>query len=134
MRLSHNNAIFFLQGDDSKAFQIMAKYRIGGVEQMKIRYKVYNLLFLIFVLTILFSGCDKSPTTSNSGLITSKNIEECIEPNNPFNDDGGHDAGFNWAMENGRDCNGNSDSFNEGCEEYHRQLNQYNECIAKKNR
>jgi len=101
---------------------------------MKIRYKVYNLLFFVFVLAILFFGCDKGATSSNSEVITSKNIKECIEPNNPYNDGGGHDAGFNWAMENGGDCNGNSDSFNEGCEEYHRQLNQYDECIAKNNR
>ena len=101
---------------------------------MTIRYKMYNLLFLASVLTIIFCGCDnKGSTSSNSGL-TSKNSEECIEPNNPYNDGGGHDAGFNWAMENGGDCNGNSDSFNDGCEEYHRQMNQYNECIAKNNR
>jgi hypothetical protein len=59
---------------------------------------------------ILFCGCNKN---------SSKNVEECIEPRNPYNDGGGHVAGFNWAMENGGACNGNSDSFNEGCEEYH---------------
>lgn len=84
---------------------------------------------MLLVLIMFFSGCDKGETGYDSGSTTS----ECIQPNNPYNDGGGHDAGFNWAMENGGGCNGNSDSFNEGCEEYHRQLNQYNECINNKN-
>lgn len=97
---------------------------------MKTRYKVYILFFLAIALTILFSSCDRGAKSYESEGTTS----ECIEPNNPYNDGGGHDAGFNWAMENGGDCDGKSDSFNEGCEEYYRQLNKYNECIAKKNR
>lgn len=99
---------------------------------MTTRFKVSNLLFVFFVLAILFCGCEKGSSSSDSGTVTSKNIQACIQPHNPYNDGGGHDAGFNWAMENGGSCDGNSDSFNEGCEEYHRQLNQYNECIANK--
>ena len=53
-----------------------------------------------------------------------------MTPQNPYNDGGGHNAGFNWAMENGGDCDGNSESFNEGCEEYFRQLYDYNTCVA----
>jgi hypothetical protein len=34
----------------------------------------------------------------------------------------GHEAGYEWAQQNGitnpGDCNGNSQSFNEGCESY----------------
>ena len=101
---------------------------------MTMKYKVYSLVFLIFALVIIFPGCDKDPKNPDSQAITSKNIEESIQPHNPYNDGGGHDAGFNWAMENGGGCNGNSDSFNDGCEEYHRQLNKYNECIAIKSR
>lgn len=100
---------------------------------MTIRCKAYSVL-LVFVLAILFPGCDKGSNSSDSQTITSKNIAECIEPHNPYNDDGGHDAGFKWAMENGGGCDGNSDSFNEGCEEYHIQLNQYNNCIDKKSK
>jgi hypothetical protein len=51
-----------------------------------------------------------------------------MDPENPYNDDGGHEAGFKWAEENGEECNGNSDSFNEGCEEYHRQQERYDQC------
>jgi len=46
--------------------------------------------------------------------------EEIIE--SPYADGSGHDAGFQWAEENGIDdpaeCGGNSVSFIEGCEEY----------------
>lgn len=83
----------------------------------------------ILVLTALLfaTGCDSFSSSSNSKKLKA---EDCISPQNPYNDGGGHDAGFNWAAENGSDCNGNSDSFNEGCAEYQRQLNEYNECIA----
>ena len=86
-----------------------------------------KMILLIIILALFFSGCEKSSSTSP---IKKTKIEDCISPHNPYNDGGGHDAGFNWAVENGTDCNGNSDSFNEGCAEYYRQLNEYNECIA----
>jgi hypothetical protein len=42
--------------------------------------------------------------------------DDCTE------DCSGHEAGYNWAEENNiddeYDCDGNSDSFNEGCESY----------------
>ena len=98
---------------------------------MVTRYKACNILFLIILLAILFSSCDKGSNRTESQAINSNNIKECVLPQNPYNDGGGHDAGFNWAMENGGGCDGNSDSFNDGCEEYHRQMNQYNECIAQ---
>jgi len=85
------------------------------------------LILIITILALSFSGCGKS--LSDLPYKKTK-IEDCISPHNPYNDGGGHDAGFNWAMENGEECNGNSDSFNEGCAEYYRQLNEYNECIA----
>jgi hypothetical protein len=91
-------------------------------------FKLY--IFLLSVLAILFCGCDIGSTNKNFEPVSSKNIEECVEPSNPYNDGGGHDAGFNWAMENGGECDGRSDSFNEGCEEYYRQLNKYNDCLV----
>jgi hypothetical protein len=84
-----------------------------------------KILFLSIILLVSICGCD-----SNSSGPKKTKAEDCISPHNPYNDGGGHDAGFNWAAENGGDCNGNSDSFNEGCAEYHRQLNEYNVCIA----
>jgi hypothetical protein len=84
-----------------------------------------KISMLVLAAMLLATGCN-----SNSSSSKKTKAEECISPHNPYNDGGGHDAGFNWAEENGGDCNGNSDSFNEGCSEYHRQLSVYNECIA----
>lgn len=82
---------------------------------------------VIFSLGITFLfGCSFKQEELNA-----KAASECIAPSNPYNDGGGHDAGFKWAEENGGDCNGNSDAFNEGCQEYHRQLEEYNQCLAK---
>jgi hypothetical protein len=82
---------------------------------------------LFFVVVMLISGCDNNSGSSTPEMTKNEN---CVSPQNPYNDGGGHDAGFNWAEENGRNCDGNSDSFNEGCAEYFNQLNRYNECIA----
>lgn len=46
-------------------------------------------------------------------------------------DCGGHDAGFEWARDNGitdeSECSGNSDSFIEGCQAYVQQVEQQTE-------
>lgn len=85
-------------------------------------------MFAILILSILLLGCNKKENIESTGGY--KNVE-CVEPNNTYTEGSGHYAGFEWARENGGLCNGNSTSFNEGCEEYYRQLNEYNECIAK---
>jgi len=41
---------------------------------------------------------------------------------NPYSEGTGHYAGYEWAERTGGACNGNSQSFNEGCEEYYRQI------------
>lgn len=75
----------------------------------------------------LLAGCE-SPTESS----ISENEIECSEPENPYGDGGGHDAGFNWAQENAGACTGNSESFNEGCQEYFNQLSRYQACEVSK--
>jgi hypothetical protein len=93
--------------------------------------KRFCVLIVVLFASILFASCDNTSSSFNNA----KSIDaECMAPHNPYNNGGGHDAGFNWAAENGDDCNSNSDSFNEGCAEYFRQLNKYNECLAKKNK
>jgi hypothetical protein len=52
----------------------------------------------------------------------------CQRPNNPFNNGGGHYAGFEWAKDKGQSCSGNSTSFVDGCEEYYQQLKGYKQC------
>ncbi len=99
---------------------------------MRLTSRIACKVFLLcLVLSVLLSNCDSHHTDSKLKKETPKDKAECIEPQNPYNDGGGHDAGFNWARENGGDCNGNSTSFNEGCAEYHRQLERYNECVAR---
>lgn len=56
--------------------------------------------FLDLVLAMLFIGRDNGSSSIDSRKFKPK-TQDCIEPQNQFNDDGGHDAGFNWAMENG---------------------------------
>jgi hypothetical protein len=81
---------------------------------------------LIPALVFLTACQDPSESTSADEEVV------CAEPENPYGDGGGHDAGFNWAEENGGSCMGNSDSFNEGCEEYFSQLERYEACEASK--
>jgi hypothetical protein len=89
---------------------------------MRVKRKTFNALLLFIVLSIGLSDCNKSPNGPAFKNTTPKHIEQCIEPQNPYNDGGGHDAGFNWASETGGECNGNSDSFNEGCAEYYERV------------
>jgi hypothetical protein len=56
-----------------------------------------------------------------------KHKEDCVEPENPYDEGSGHYAGFQWG-EDGKTCGGNSSSFIEGCEEYETQEEAYNTC------
>lgn len=54
---------------------------------------------------------------------------DCIEPENPYDYGSGHYAGYEWAQDNDvYSCDGNSDSFIEGCEEYLAQEEDYEIC------
>jgi hypothetical protein len=46
-----------------------------------------------------------------------------VHVGNPYAVGSGHYAGYEWAKRTGGLCAADSESFNEGCEEYHRQLN-----------
>ena len=59
--------------------------------------------------------------------LTSSYNEECQEPENPYWD-WWHSAWFDRAEETWGYCDGNSESFNEWCEEYYRQLEEYEAC------
>jgi len=82
---------------------------------------------LIFPLFLCVSGCDSKP----ENLKFKNKIEiktECLPPHNPYDDPSEHYAGFKWAQENQLNCQGIHDSFIDGCEEYYRQLSEYNRC------
>ncbi len=84
----------------------------------------------------LFNGEDSQPRTRgvsySPDLKTSKNVELGTSPyiytSSTFmgykclDDCSGHQAGYQWAEEHGiddpDDCDGNSDSFIEGCQAY----------------
>lgn len=64
---------------------------------------------------------DYTPSSYNSyyDSSTEEDYSYVPEQENPYDDGTGHYAGYNWAEENDVDsCDGNSDSFIEGCEEY----------------
>jgi hypothetical protein len=75
-------------------------------------------LFLIAIGLFLLSGCS---SRSSENSFRAEN-EQTIEIENPYSPGTGHYAGYEWAERTGGDCNGNSNSFNEGCEEYYRQI------------
>ena len=52
---------------------------------------------------------------------TSTYEAEVQEIENPYSEGTGHYAGYEWAERTGGSCNGNSTSFNEGCEEFYLQ-------------
>jgi hypothetical protein len=88
-------------------------------------------LIVAFMLTV--SGCTSDSSDADTGK-EGKNTAatHCQEPENPYDEGSGHYAGFEWAVEHdASSCDGNSQSFNEGCEEYEEQLSAYEECTSK---
>jgi hypothetical protein len=85
----------------------------------------------------VFNDPVPTPTTSasysdsyNSGSSYSSDTTDknCIEPENPYDYDSGHYAGWQWGEE-GNFCDGNSDSFIEGCEQYGVAEADYENCL-----
>ncbi len=62
--------------------------------------------------------------------VTSKPDCTSLAPQNPYSDDSGHSAGFEWGA-SGKSCGGNSESFITGCEEYQNQENAYQFCLDR---
>jgi hypothetical protein len=93
---------------------------------MKLRWVI-----LILLGQMSIAGCG---TSTKSGENRGGNtVANCEEPQNPYPEGGGHYAGYKWAEEKGSgECNGSSQSFNEGCEEYETQEAEYQECERKK--
>ncbi|MCK5016178.1 MAG: hypothetical protein KAS32_03820 [Candidatus Peribacteraceae bacterium] len=70
----------------------------------------------VFFIGLLFLvGC-------SGGNYNSNIYEESGYIGNPYSDGTGHFAGYEWAERTGGSCNGNSTSFNEGCEEFYSQI------------
>ena len=81
----------------------------------------------------MFMGACKSsaPSDPYNGGGNTASGDSCSEPENPYEEGSGHYAGFEWAADNDPGfCDGNSQSFTEGCEEYQRQEAKYEDCEA----
>lgn len=84
------------------------------------------LLTLAYLcMALLCANC------SDSNDLSAEKSKNCVEPENPYEEDTGHYAGFKWAEENVEPCDGNSESFNDGCDEYYKQLESYEDCLKK---
>lgn len=94
-----------------------------------------SLIILGFIVWGIFStftdNKEEVRQPYNSDSYSSYSDEkECSEPENSYNYGTGHYAGFEWAENRGGAyCDGNSDSFNEGCEDYNEQLERYEDCV-----
>jgi hypothetical protein len=77
------------------------------------------------LIALLCVSCSDSSTSSTA------EAKNCVEPENPYVEDTGHYAGYNQAQENGETCDGNSESFDEGCNEYYNQLDTYEACVKR---
>lgn len=97
---------------------------------------IKKLIFIsVFVFPLLFVSCTCSKQEKLKEKFsdtTYKNDNEVrCEESNPFEEDSGHYAGYEWAEQNNpSSCDGNSDSFIEGCQKY---LDQ-KECTHEKNK
>lgn len=74
----------------------------------------------ILAMILILTGCTSKNSEDN---YTAENGQK-IEIGNPYSPGTGHYAGYEWAERTGGACSGKSQSFNEGCEEYYRQINQ----------
>ncbi len=79
---------------------------------------------VVLVAVALLFGCAGSPSETSGD-------KACTEPENPYDQGTGHYAGFEWAAEHGGNCDTASPSFNEGCEEYQTQEDEYETCESK---
>jgi len=87
----------------------------------------YVTLLLTLTSLLLITGCTSSKSSDNDEERDAD--RHCAEPQNPYTEGTGHYAGYEWAEEHGSgNCNGSSESFNEGCEEYETQESEYEEC------
>lgn len=137
MRLPENRTLIALSKFLTSPAAVTAMFRSKP-------HSVCPAVFLaVFVIVPLLGACGSSSSSSSdyvsSGITNHREFDE-DEARERAEDDlsdetytssgatygctddcEGHEAGFRWARENGitdGSCNGNSDSFNEGCQAY----------------
>jgi len=91
-----------------------------------------QFLLTVFLVSVCLCGCSDSSSTGEQSSARA-GAEACVEPRNPYDEGTGHYSGYEWAENHsGAVCNGNSNSFNEGCEEYNNQQEEYVACERRK--
>ena len=86
-------------------------------------------ILLWIVLGLLYTGYQYLNENKTQVNYYQENYR-CTPPDNPYSIGTGHYAGFEWGLK-GNSCRGNSNSFIEGCEEYHSQESKYIKCSRK---
>jgi hypothetical protein len=101
-----------------------------GTQNM-FRLTMFALILLGLSLCV---GCTSSTSLASSeGDQRQTDAATCVEPENSYYEGTGHYAGYQWAEEKGGgSCDGSSESFNEGCEEYEQQESEYQDCEEHK--
>ena len=89
--------------------------------------KKLSTITTLALATLMAVGCKSTPSSSSSDSEAS-----CTEPQNPYDEGSGHYAGYEWAAEHSGACETGSNSFNEGCDEYDRQQDAYDKCVAER--
>lgn len=89
-----------------------------GFTTAKASMNLKLLQFLAVCSIAILTGCSGGSDYSSRDTGADESGQQQA---NPYDEGTGHDAGYKWAERTGGDCNGNSASFNEGCEEYHQQ-------------
>jgi hypothetical protein len=91
----------------------------------------------IYLLFVIFQSSDTSSATNNSQITSPQTTKTDNSDNSTYNDDessttfhgydctedcSGHEAGYSWAEDHDitdpDECDGNSNSFIEGCQSY----------------
>ena len=96
--------IWYVWASNSKNFEVLQSYPASKVETAQETYDV------------------PAKDLTEERLDETQQAEVDAATNNCTDDCLGHKAGYEWAQDNGirseSDCDGNSDSFNEGCINY----------------
>jgi len=98
----------------------------------------FGLIFIIILAVWAYNHYTSQKIESDYGYkVETKGVTEkpdcsSLIPQNPYDSDSGHSAGFEWGA-SGKSCGGNSDSFIEGCEEYQNQESAYQYCLSRNN-
>lgn len=89
-----------------------------------------SILGMTLSALLVVVGCTSSSSPEKAN--EEETARHCTEPQNPYDEGTGHYAGYEWAETNNPgSCGGRSQSFIEGCEEYHHQESEYEDCEAQ---